>query len=267
MVGGGAGHLNHLPGHGRPVAGAAASTGNRANSVGSNAQLRHPPRGGSVGLGNEDYYPSYPSRQMAGVHRAGDRNGPGRLPADLAAAPGGRVGMSSSLPGSHGGADAGQRAGHPLLRQSGSGTLAGSRNGGGDLDPPQRAAPVRSLDRRFSGISESTLGKLEQYAQEFDGIEAGMGQIEQLFREKQVLPGKANSELAQLEAKLDRLQCNGVDSIETFELVSGKEQARALRKELTKRAEQLHDKMDALFKEIKEDMQASPKLPPKGAQW
>ena len=44
----------------------------------------------------------------------------------------------------------------------------------------------------------------------------------------------------------------GVDSIDTYELESGKEHARALRKELTRQAEELHDRMEALFKEIKQ---------------
>lgn len=112
-------------------------------------------------------------------------------------------------------------------------------------------------DASFGGhspLSKHTLQDLGQYVQKFDSIEADIGRIEKAFSEGIVLPSKANTDLAQLEAKLDKLQCNGVDSIETFQLGSGKDQAKALRKKLTKRAEQLHSKMDDMFQQFKEQM-------------
>eukprot|EP00747_Dinoflagellata_sp_TGD_P198082 gnl/TRDRNA2_/TRDRNA2_70236_c0_seq1.p1 gnl/TRDRNA2_/TRDRNA2_70236_c0~~gnl/TRDRNA2_/TRDRNA2_70236_c0_seq1.p1 ORF type:complete len:209 (+),score=36.73 gnl/TRDRNA2_/TRDRNA2_70236_c0_seq1:24-650(+) len=115
------------------------------------------------------------------------------------------------------------------------------------------------LDASFEGHSPSsknTLRDLAQYLEKFDDIEAGIEEMESSFIEGQILPSKANTDLAQLEAKLDKLQCNGVDSVETFQLGSGKDQAKALRKYLTKRAEQLHGKMDELFRTFKEQMQA-----------
>merc|ERR1719336_1268324 len=96
--------------------------------------------------------------------------------------------------------------------------------------------------------------QLIDFERQFDEIDARTAEIYAGFQGGQIIPGKARDDLAQLEARLDRLQCEGVDSIETFDLQSGKDQARALRKVLTRRAEQMHERMDDLFAEIKQAM-------------
>lgn len=94
--------------------------------------------------------------------------------------------------------------------------------------------------------------RLVDFEQQFRDIDATVAAIAAALAAQQTTPGRARDELAQLEARLDKLQCQGVDCIDTLELKSGKEQARALRKALTKRAEQMHVEMDELFAAIKE---------------
>lgn len=101
----------------------------------------------------------------------------------------------------------------------------------------------------MSARSEHTFERLIDFERQFEEIDASVARIEAGLHNGDPV-GKARDELAQLEARLDRLQCEGVDSIDTYELQSGKEQARALRKVLTRRAEQMHGKMDEIFKEI-----------------
>lgn len=93
--------------------------------------------------------------------------------------------------------------------------------------------------------------KLADFRRQFDEIEASMHHIAGSVHLSDTSLGKARDELAQLEATLDKLQCKGVDSIDTFELDTGKDLAKSMRKELTNRAEKIHDRMDEIFKDIK----------------
>ncbi|CAK9019232.1 unnamed protein product [Durusdinium trenchii] len=68
----------------------------------------------------------------------------------------------------------------------------------------------------------------------------------------QVSPGQARADLAQLEARLDRLQCRGIDSVSTAGLSSQDEDAaRSLRKHLTREVEQLQSRLDDTFNQLK----------------
>jgi len=116
----------------------------------------------------------------------------------------------------------------------------------------QELDPQRAPQKRFSCKSEDILGRLGEFEEQFLGIDVSIRRIAEGFHSAEVTPGKARDDLAQLEALLDKLQFNGVDSIDTYELESGKEHARSLRKELTRQAEELHGRMEALFKEIRQ---------------
>lgn len=100
----------------------------------------------------------------------------------------------------------------------------------------------------MSGKSRDTVEKLAGFRRSFDDIEASMEQLVASVRTGGVLLGRARDELAQLEASLDQLQCKGVDSVDTFGLSSGRDLAKSFRKELTGRAERIHDSMDESFK-------------------
>jgi hypothetical protein len=127
-----------------------------------------------------------------------------------------------------------------------------------DAEVSDRSNP-RRLEKRFSCRSESTLGKLSDFEMKFNEIDASITRIAEALHNGEFTPGRARDDLAQLEACLDKLQFNGVDCIDTYELESGKEQARSLRKELTRRAEELHERMEVIFKEIKDVMLAGTK--------
>jgi len=107
-----------------------------------------------------------------------------------------------------------------------------------------------SITRSLSSKSLDTIEKLSGFKRRFDEIEASMEQLIASVRTSRLPFGTARTELAQLEATLDRLQCKGVDSIDTFELSSGKDLAKSIRKELTGRAEKIHNRMDQSFKAI-----------------
>jgi len=79
------------------------------------------------------------------------------------------------------------------------------------------------------------MDKLLDFERQFEEIDASTAAISEAFSCGQFAASQARDELAQLEATLDRLQCEGVDSIDTYELGSGQEQARSLRKILTRR--------------------------------
>merc|ERR1719210_1017244 len=93
--------------------------------------------------------------------------------------------------------------------------------------------------------------QLTEFERQIFEIDNAATDIENALSCQHITFGKARDNLAQLEATLDKLQCYGVDSIDTFELQSGKDQARALRKVLTRRAEQMHGKFDDIFQELK----------------
>lgn len=108
-----------------------------------------------------------------------------------------------------------------------------------------------SLMRTLGSKSYDTVMKLSDFRSRFDDIDASMERLIASLQTSGAPLGKTRGELAQLEATLDRLQCKGVDSVDTFELSSGKELARSIRKELTGRAEKMHARMDEGFKAIK----------------
>lgn len=108
-----------------------------------------------------------------------------------------------------------------------------------------------SITRTLSSKSLDTIEKLSGFKRRFDDIEASMEQLIASVRTSRLPLGTARTELAQLEAALDRLQCKGIDSVDTFELSSGKDLAKSMRKELTGQAEKIHDFMDEIFKAIK----------------
>ncbi|CAK0894269.1 unnamed protein product [Prorocentrum cordatum] len=151
---------------------------------------------------------------------------------------------------------AGRRRAGPVPRAPGRGGGAAPRGPAEAAQVSEALADQRSANRRLSSKSEFMMDRLADFEQQFTEIEAEVGRIEGDLEDNSVLPGRARDHLAQLEARLDKLQCHGVDSLDTFELQSGKDQARALRKVLTRRAETMHDRMDALFKQLRDAMAA-----------
>lgn len=74
----------------------------------------------------------------------------------------------------------------------------------------------------------------------------------ELHMTQQVTPGQARADLAQLEARLDRLQCHSIDAVSTAGLSSQDEDAaRTLRRHLVKQVEQLQGRLDETFERLK----------------
>jgi len=97
-------------------------------------------------------------------------------------------------------------------------------------------------------LSEPKPGLWEELSAELEAIEAAVSQVEAALTATQVTAGQAHSQLAQLEAKLERLQCRGVDAADAAELGCGdREEGRARRKAITHRVELLSARLNGLF--------------------
>lgn len=114
--------------------------------------------------------------------------------------------------------------------------------------------------RRLSEKSLHTLSRLRHFESDFDEVSAELVRIGAELGDPGVTRATASrafDELAQLEARLDKLQFEGVDSVETLDLQSGKEESRALRKKLTGRAESMHSELEVLLRRAGELRRAS----------
>lgn len=131
-------------------------------------------------------------------------------------------------------------------------TEAEQECGGGDQTPIVKG--------RLSEKSLHTLSRLRYFESDFDEISAELVRIGAELGDPGVMRATASrafDELAQLEARLDKLQFEGVDSVETVDLQSGKEESRSLRKKLTGRAESMHGELEVLLRRAGELRRAS----------
>ncbi|KAF4725673.1 hypothetical protein FOZ63_029481 [Perkinsus olseni] len=112
--------------------------------------------------------------------------------------------------------------------------------------------PAAKFMKSFSILSAKTLGHLDQLEAALHDVEREVSETEQDLISGEMSVGKAKDDLAQVEARLDKLQFNGIDSVQTVDLHSGKEPAKAARKELVRQAEDLSARIDKIFKQIKE---------------
>jgi len=78
-------------------------------------------------------------------------------------------------------------------------------------------------------------------------VEAAVLQVESALQSSCTSIGQARTELAQLEARLEHLQCKGIDSVPNSVLASDEQSAKQMRKEFTRRAELLHQRLGGLF--------------------
>ncbi|EER05501.1 hypothetical protein Pmar_PMAR011526 [Perkinsus marinus ATCC 50983] len=102
----------------------------------------------------------------------------------------------------------------------------------------------------MSALSQETCGALEELDRQLADIEAEVRQVEGELDSGCLTPERAQHVLAQVEARLDKLQFRGIDEIETGNLHSGKETAKYARKELVRRAEQLSQKIESIFRHL-----------------
>jgi len=109
------------------------------------------------------------------------------------------------------------------------------------------ATPLPTEDQVSAAMSQ-----LRQIEAQVEVASRELHLTQQALKLAQVTPGQAKTDLAQLEARLERLQCNGIDSVSTAGLSSQDEDAaRSLRRQLTKQVEQLQSSLDDTFDRLK----------------
>lgn len=119
-------------------------------------------------------------------------------------------------------------------------------------EPPPDAPPSAVRDHRFSTSSNDALCSLAKFERMFEDIKGKVDTYEKLIIGHQSAGvqrddlAKAKSDLAQLNGKLEKLQLEGIDSVTVGELCSGKEEARAKRKQLNRDIDVLFPRMGGL---------------------
>eukprot|EP00747_Dinoflagellata_sp_TGD_P206838 gnl/TRDRNA2_/TRDRNA2_80481_c0_seq1.p1 gnl/TRDRNA2_/TRDRNA2_80481_c0~~gnl/TRDRNA2_/TRDRNA2_80481_c0_seq1.p1 ORF type:complete len:509 (-),score=62.78 gnl/TRDRNA2_/TRDRNA2_80481_c0_seq1:60-1586(-) len=124
-------------------------------------------------------------------------------------------------------------------------------------DGPVKAASPSSGQARQDSSAEKpgdldALGQLKYFQVQVRQLEDRMYDVERALEADHISPGQARDHLAQLEAGLDRIQCNGIDSVVTSGLPAAvEEEAKSLRKELIRKTESLYTRLDKTFEYIK----------------
>ncbi|KAK3241228.1 hypothetical protein CYMTET_48979 [Cymbomonas tetramitiformis] len=126
------------------------------------------------------------------------------------------------------------------------------RSSHGAAEPPPDAPSSAVRDHRFSTSSNDALCSLAKFERMFEDIKGKVDTFEKMITGHQSAGverddlAKAKSELAQLNGKLEKLQLEGIDSVTVGELCSGKEEARAKRKQLNRDIDVLFPRMGGL---------------------
>ena len=108
-------------------------------------------------------------------------------------------------------------------------------------------------DRRFSAASTTTLSKLDELSAQLDAMRSGVDEIKAQMDAgvgaEELIPAKHR--LAQLNGDLEKFQFTKVDAIETSELDTGKQEAKAHRKQLNARVEETQALIKALHERLR----------------
>jgi len=119
----------------------------------------------------------------------------------------------------------------------------GSVKDPGVNDAPQGAA---------QSPSTVAFDRLKSCEAQLQSARAELRATEDALQTLQVSPGQAWNDLAQLEARLDQLQCKGIDFVSTEGLnTEDEEGARTKRRQLTKAVASLQDQVEAVFDRLK----------------
>mmetsp|Transcript_124639 Transcript_124639/g.202699 ORF Transcript_124639/g.202699 Transcript_124639/m.202699 type:complete len:300 (-) Transcript_124639:167-1066(-) len=110
----------------------------------------------------------------------------------------------------------------------------------------------RNVHRAMSVLSQEAMDALLRTQLELGGLEAKAEEVAARLQRHELTPGQARTELAQVEAAAHKVECDKVDSIYTSELQSGKDMAKTEKKEQLGRLERLFERLEVLFKWIKE---------------
>lgn len=114
-------------------------------------------------------------------------------------------------------------------------------------------ASLSASPKQYSIASANTLSKLDKVSTEHFALASAIADIEKSTdpnNAESVLEGKHR--LAQLAGDIDKLQFNQLDAIETTALHSGKEEARAQRKDLTRSLDILQQHVQEMYERFSE---------------
>lgn len=125
----------------------------------------------------------------------------------------------------------------------------------GCTDMPADPSLVNSVampcGRAMSLLSQEAFDGLAAVTVEITALEARVEEVRQQVVDGLLTPGQARTQLAQVEAQANKVECNKIDSIYTSELTSGKDEAKKSKKEQLQRIEKLLEKLEAEFKWLK----------------
>jgi len=110
---------------------------------------------------------------------------------------------------------------------------------------PKNAQPPLRLVREYSALSRRAISRIGEIGDGLSAYERQIEDIEQGLVSNSLSVGKAKTDLGQLHGNVFKLLSNQVDAVQTGELNSGKDIARAERKDLTRRAEALLDRVES----------------------
>merc|ERR1719291_1503834 len=102
--------------------------------------------------------------------------------------------------------------------------------------PPSGAPSGVPVGAKFSMVSEAAVSKLADTDEELSAIEDRVKEIHGIVSNYPPL-SQLKTELALLESKAKQLEATGVDDVYTGDLSSGKQVARATKKDMLKRLE------------------------------
>ena len=124
---------------------------------------------------------------------------------------------------------------------------SGASDGGREAEAPP-------LMRRMSSVSRSRIEVLDDLDKRLEKYEAKIPGFQSAVKTGRANPsqlGVIKGELGQLYGDLEKLQYNEIDAVVTGDLQSGREDAKALRKNLTRRTAKLLDTVKELVDEVK----------------
>eukprot|EP00435_Cladocopium_sp_Y103_P073475 s13_g43.t2 len=117
--------------------------------------------------------------------------------------------------------------------------------------PVSEPVPSRGADQAPGGTT-TAMSELRACEAQLELAASELHLTQQALKLAEVTPGQARADLAQLEARLDRLQCHSIDAVSTAGLSSQDEDAaRNLRRQLVKQVEQLQRRLDETFERLK----------------
>mmetsp|Transcript_46411 Transcript_46411/g.121825 ORF Transcript_46411/g.121825 Transcript_46411/m.121825 type:complete len:185 (+) Transcript_46411:19-573(+) len=136
------------------------------------------------------------------------------------------------------------------------GSATGPRVGPSSIDPvtPERAVSKPELVSSLSVRSLNTVNTLTTLEREMQDMrdlsKSAAGHIDAVRAGTAGLPASLRGDLCNLHGSANKMLATRIDAIMTTELVSGKDEARAKRKQLVQQAEQLIEMVEGQVKAI-----------------